>query len=194
VNHRLQLTIISHNLKQQINILENTTQQYALLVKKQRQKVINYEKLHDKWIIHINTNRNNLLELFNRFNKIEQSMINTRNFFQQFDHIELSLRPNILIFYNEMNLFTQQRRDKNNNTNDSKHSLNMQLYRMKKIFHLNQAIFHQIEQNISHIIKNHSRLLNQILTIDKQRLHLIQYINYLHNKGLVDQQQILNLS
>ncbi|CAF4502680.1 unnamed protein product, partial [Rotaria sp. Silwood2] len=53
VNHRLQLTIISHNLKQQINILENTTQQYALLVKKQRQKVINYEKLHDKWIIHI---------------------------------------------------------------------------------------------------------------------------------------------
>ncbi|CAF3942857.1 unnamed protein product [Rotaria sp. Silwood2] len=194
VNHRLQLTIISHNLKQQINILENTTQQYALLVKKQRQKVINYEKLHDKWIIHINTNRNNLLELFNRFNKIEQSMINTRIFFQQFDHIELSLRPNILIFYNEMNLFTQQRRDKNNNTNDSKHSLNMQLYRMKKIFHLNQAIFHQIEQNISHIIKNHSRLLNQILTIDKQRLHLIQYINYLHNKWLVDQQQILNIS
>ncbi|CAF1127796.1 unnamed protein product, partial [Rotaria sordida] len=193
INHRLQLTIISYNLKQQINILENTTQHYVLLVKKQRQKVINYEKLHDKWILHININRNRLLELFNRINKIEQYIINTRNFFQQFNHIKLSLIPNILIFYNEMNLSIQQRRNKNNNTNDDKSSLNMKLYQMKKILHSNQIIFQQIKQNISFINKNHSILLNQILTIDKQRLHLIQYIDSLHNKYFVDEQQILNI-
>ncbi|CAF1266422.1 unnamed protein product, partial [Rotaria sordida] len=193
INHRLQLTIISYNLKQQINILENTTQHYVLLVKKQRQKVINYEKLHDKWILHININRNRLLELFNRINKIEQYIINTRNFFQQFNHIKLSLIPNILIFYNEMNLSIQQRRNKNNNTNDDKSSLNMKLYRMKKILHSNQIIFQQIKQNTSFINKNHSILLNQILTIHKQRLHLIQYIDSLHNKCFVDEQQILNI-
>ncbi|CAF1004918.1 unnamed protein product [Rotaria sp. Silwood1] len=70
--------------------LEHVAQQYALLVKEQRQKVINYEKLHDKWIMHININRNRLLELFNRLNKIEQSMNNTKNIFQQFDHSKLS--------------------------------------------------------------------------------------------------------
>ncbi|CAF1214960.1 unnamed protein product [Rotaria sp. Silwood1] len=193
INHRLQLSIISQNLKQQINILENTTQQYSLLVKKQRQKVINYEKLHDKWIIHINMNRNRILKLFNRINKIEQCMINTRIFFQQFDHIKLSLKSNILIFYNEINLFTQQR-NKKNNSNNSKNLLNMKLERIRKNFDSNQAIYKQIKQTISRTIKNHSILLDQILTIDKQRLHLIQYINSLHDKWLFDQQQILNIS
>ncbi|CAF4716567.1 unnamed protein product [Rotaria sp. Silwood1] len=161
INHRLQLSIISQNLKQQINILENTTQQYALLVKKQRQK--------------------------------KQCMNNTRIFFQQFDHIKLSLKSNILIFYNEMNLFTQQK-NKKNNSNNSKNLLNMKLERIRKNFDSNQAIYKQIKQTISRTIKNHSILLDQILTIDKQRLHLIQYINSLHDKWLFDQQQILNIS
>ncbi|CAF4209359.1 unnamed protein product, partial [Rotaria sordida] len=37
--------------------------------------------------------------------KIEQSMNNTKNIFQQFDHSKLSLEPNILIHYNGINLF-----------------------------------------------------------------------------------------
>jgi len=109
VNHRLKLTIIHYNLNHKINILKNTTQQYALLVKDQRQKIINYEKLHDKWILNININRNRLLKLFNRINIIEQYIINTKKFLQQFDYIKFSLRPNILILYNKINLFIQQR-------------------------------------------------------------------------------------
>jgi hypothetical protein len=70
---------------------------------------MNYEKLHDVWIRNINVNRNRLLELFNRINTIEQSIVNTEKVFRQFNYIKLSLRPNMLIFYNEIHLFIKRR-------------------------------------------------------------------------------------
>jgi hypothetical protein len=171
--------------------------------------VIHYEKLHDQWIRNISINRNRLLELFNRINSIEQSMINTKVFLQQV----YSIKPNILILYNEINLFLKRRleinfqkplylsffRQQNDNdtnmniTEESKSSLNMNLYQTKKILHSNQSIVNQIQQKLSRVNQNHSALLNQISTVDKQRYPLIQHIESLHNKWFIQQQQASNI-
>lgn len=207
LNHRLKLTIIHHNLKYEINNLEHITQEYTLLVKDQRQKLINYERLHDQWIIKINSNRNHLLKLFNRIHTLEQYLINTNQFLDQFDQMKLSVRPTVLIIYNQMNSFLKQRLsiEYSKRTNsfyifrrekadiESKSSLNLKLSQMKKFLQSNQITFDQIKQNISLMNRNHSILINQISTINKQRFHLIKYLNFLENKSLIKQQQIFNI-
>jgi len=207
LHHRLKLTIIHHNLKYEINNLEHITQEYTLLVKDQRQKLINYERLHDQWIIKINSNRNHLLKLFNRIHILEQYLINTNQILEQFDQMKLSLRPTVLIIYNQMNSFLQQRLsiEYSKRTNsfyvfrrekadiESKSSLNLKLSQMKKFLQSNQITFDQIKQNISLMNRNHSILINQISTINKQRFHLIKYLNFLENKSLIKQQQIFNI-
>jgi chromosome segregation ATPase len=91
------------------------------------------------------------------------------------------------------------RREKNdidmniNLTGESINSLNLKFYQLKKILRSNQTIFHQTKQNISFLNQNHSILLNQISTINKQRFHLTQHLDYLQNKFLVKQEQVLNI-
>lgn len=94
-------------------------------------------------------------------------------------------------------MFFSLRKENDNNmniniTDESKSSLNIKFYQMKKILYSNQTISHQIKQKISLVDKNSSVLLNQISTIDKHRIHLIEHIDSLHNKWLVIQQEVLN--
>ncbi|CAF1206622.1 unnamed protein product [Adineta steineri] len=185
LQHRLQLSILHNNVKQEHNILDNTTKQYAVLVKEQRKKIINYEKFHDKWIIEINQKRKRLLELIDRLEKLDKYIINTNTFFQDFNSLKLSSISNTLIFQNEIDVYLQQRKENNN-------SIHMNLIdenQMKKILHSNQIIFHQIKQDILFLDKNNSLLLNQITTINKQKNHLTAYIDSFHT----EQQQILNI-
>ncbi|CAF1501302.1 unnamed protein product, partial [Adineta steineri] len=89
LQYRLQLSILHNNAKQEHDILDNTTKQYAVLVKEQRKKIINYEKFHDKWIIEINQKRKRLFELIDRLEKIDKYIINTNKFFQEFNSLKL---------------------------------------------------------------------------------------------------------
>lgn len=109
VNHRLQLTLLYHNLKSEHNELTSTINEYAIIVKNQREKILHYEKQHDKWISEMNSNRIHLIKLFQRMETLEQSTTKTKEFLEQFNQTKLSLRPNLLILYHQMNLYIQQR-------------------------------------------------------------------------------------
>lgn len=61
------------------------------------------------------------------------------------------------------------------------------------ILQSNQTIFNQIKQNISFVNKNQSILFNQLSTINNQRFYLTQNLDFLQNKFLIEQQQILNI-
>jgi len=64
---------------------------------------------------------------------------------------------------------------------------------MKKILQSNQTIFNQIKQNIFFVNKNQSILFNQLSTINNQRFYLTQNLDFLQNKFLIEQEQILNI-
>lgn len=187
--HRLKLTTIYYNRKHEINILGNSIEQYSYLVKDQREKIINYEKLNDQWILNLNINRKRLLEIFQRINQIDEYINNTKTFLQQFDQIKFTLRSNILIFYHKINRFIQQRREKND---DNKNSLNTKYFQLKQIFQINQKLFNQIKQNIIILDKNSSILFNQISKINKQKFDFIELIDILKKKFFIKQQQIFN--
>jgi len=83
--------------------------QYANIVKEQREKIISYEKLHDQWILHMNSNRTRLIQLFQRIDRIQQFTTKTNEFLQQFNQIKFSSRLNLLILYDKLNQFIEQR-------------------------------------------------------------------------------------
>lgn len=83
--------------------------QYANIVKEQREKIISYEKLHDQWILHMNSNRTRLIQLFQQIDRIQQFTTKTNEFLQQFNQIKFSSRLNLLILYDKLNQFIEQR-------------------------------------------------------------------------------------
>ncbi|UJR30398.1 hypothetical protein I4U23_017933 [Adineta vaga] len=189
------LTTVHYHSQQEIHLFQSTIQEYISLVKEQREKILHYERLHDQWIIHLNLNRQRLVEFVQRLGKIQQEINYTNQYFQQLNQST----SNLVAFECDIHFYIQRRREKDNGIemnqeDESKTSLNMKLYRMKRILHSNQMIFQELKQKISLIKTNTSFISNQILNIDKQRIHSIEYLHSVQDKSLVQQQQISNIS
>lgn len=101
--------MVHHDLKDQIHILHRSIDEHAFLVKDQRRKILNYEKLHDRWILHININRKRLLDSFNRAHTLTNHIAKTKDFLENFHRIQFDCKPDSLIIYHQLNSFIEQR-------------------------------------------------------------------------------------